>query len=178
MNHIKNKLEKEFIMPLKSNRKVALSAEDKRRGLYERVALLELEEDTTREVYLEQVGFPLLLAKQVFTNEDGTEGVLYLAGSDTTLDYERMTTIYQRRWKVEEYHKSLKSNASLAKSPTKTIRTQSNHVFASIWAFVKLERMKMATKLNHFALRSRLCVKAVQAAFRELQDLRLPQVSA
>jgi hypothetical protein len=51
MDHIKCKLEKEFIMPLKSNRKVALSPEDKRRGLYERVALLELEPNTTREVY-------------------------------------------------------------------------------------------------------------------------------
>jgi hypothetical protein len=51
---------------------------------------------------------------------------------------------------VEEYHESLKVKASLAKSPTKTIRTQSNHCFASIYAFVKLERMKMATKLNHF----------------------------
>lgn len=178
MDHIKRKLEKEFIMPLKSNRKVALSSGDKRRGLYERVALLKLEPDTTREVYLEQVGFPLLLAKQVFKNEDGTEGVLYLVSSDVTLDYERMTTIYQRRWKVEEYHKSLKSNASLAKSPTKTIRTQGNHVFASIWAFVKLERMKLITKMNHFALRSRLCVKAVQAAFQELQGLRLSQVRA
>lgn len=178
MNHIKEKLEKEFIMPLKSNRKVALSSADKRRGLYERVALLELEPNTTRKVYLEQVGFPLLLTKQVFKNEDGTEGVLYLVSSDLTLDHERMTTIYQRRWKVEEYHKSLKSNASLANSPTKTIRTQGNHVFASIWAFVKLERIKLATKMNHFALRSRLCVKAVQAAFQELQDLRLSQVSA
>jgi hypothetical protein len=178
MNHIKCKLGKEFIMPLKSNRKVALGPADKRRGLYERVALLELEPNTTREVCLEQVGFPLLLAKQVFKNEDGTEGVLYLVSSDVTLDYERMSTIYQRRWKVEEYHKSLKSNTSLAKSPTKTIRTQSNHVFASIWAFVKLERMKHITKMNHFALRSRLRVKAVQAAFQELQDLRLPQVSA
>jgi IS4 transposase len=178
MDYIKRKLEKEFIMPLKSNRKVALSSADKRRGLYERVALLELEPNTTREVYLEQVGFPLLLAKQVFKNEDGTEGVLYLVSSDVTLDYERMTTIYQRRWKVEEYHKSLKSNTSLSESPTKTIRTQGNHVFASIWAFVKLERMKLATSMNHFALRSRLCVKAVQAAFQELQDLRLSQVSA
>jgi IS4 transposase len=44
--------------------------------------------------------------------------------SDVTLDHERMSRIYQRRWKVEEYHKSLKTNASLAKSPTKTIRTQ------------------------------------------------------
>ncbi len=178
MSHIKEKLQKEFIMPLKSNRKVALSSEDKRRGLYERVALLELEPNTTREVHLEQVGFPLLLAKQVFKNEDGTEGVLYLVSSDTTLDCERITTIYQRRWKVEEYHKSLKSNASLAKSPTKTIRTQSNHVFCSIHAYIKLERMKLVTKMNHFELRSRLCAKAVQAAFRELQDLRLSQASA
>ncbi len=178
MNHIKRELEKEFVMPLKSNRKVALCCEDKQRGLYERVALLKLEPNTTREVYLEQVGFPLLLTKQVFKNEDGTEGVLYLVSSDVTLDYERMTTIYQRRWKVEEYHKSLKVNASLAKSPTKAIRTQSNHVFASIWAFVKLERMKLTTQMNHFALRSRLCIKAVQAAFQELQDLRLSQASA
>ena len=103
---------------------------------------------------------------------------MYLLSSDMTLDYERLTTIYQRRWKVEEYHKSLKSNASLAKSPAKTIRTQSNHVFASIWSFVKLEWMKLATSMNHFALRSRLRVKAVQAAFGELQDLRLSQARA
>ncbi len=74
MNHIKRELEKEFIMPLKSNRKVALCSEDKQRGLYERVASLELESDTVCEVYLEQVGFPLLLAKRVFKNEDGSEG--------------------------------------------------------------------------------------------------------
>ena len=122
---------------------------------------------------MEQVEFPLLLLKQVFKNEDGSEGVLYLVSSDVTLDHERLTTIYQRRWKVEEYHKSLKSNASLAKSPTKTIRTQSNHVFASIYAFVKLERLKLATKMNHFALRSRMYLIAVQAAFQELQSLRL-----
>jgi hypothetical protein len=175
MRFVKEALQKEFIMPLKTNRKVALSLEDKKRGNYEQVASLELEPDTEVEVYLEQVGFPLLLVKQVFKNEDGSEGVQYLVSSDVTLDYERMTTIYQRRWKVEEYHKSLKSNASLAKSPTKTIRTQSNHVFATIWAFVKLEKMKLITGMNHFALRSRLCVKAVQAAFGELQDLRLSQ---
>ncbi len=178
MSHIKEELQKEFIMPVKSNRKVAVSLEEKKRGAYERVGSMELEPNTVMKVYLEQVGFALLLCKQVFKNEDGTQGVLYLVSSDLTLGYKRITTIYQRRWKVEEYHKSLKVNASLAKSPTKTIRTQSNHVFASIWAFVKLERMKLATSMNHFALRSRLCVRAVQAAFQELQDLRLSQVRA
>ncbi len=175
MRHVKEDLKKEFIMPLKANRKVALSLEEKKRGEYEQVGSLELlEPGTVRGIYVEQVEFPLLLVKQVFNNEDGSEGVLYLVSSDVTLDYERLTTIYQKRWKVEEYHKSLKSNASLAKSPTKTIRTQSNHVFASIYAFVKLERLKLATKTNHFALRSRMYLKAVQAAFKELQTLRLP----
>jgi hypothetical protein len=120
MRHVKEELKKEFIMPIKTNRKVALSLEDKKRGAYEQVGSLELEPNTTRRVYLEQVPFPLLLCKQVFENEDGSEGVLYLVSSDLTLDYEGLTTIYQRRWKVEEYHKSLKSNASLEKSPTKT----------------------------------------------------------
>jgi hypothetical protein len=173
MRYVKENLEKEFIMPIKINRKVALSLEHKKCGEYEQVASLEPEPGTVREVYVEQVEFPLLLCKQVFKNEDGSEGVLYLVSSDVTLDYERLSTIYQRRWKVEEYHKSLKVNASLAKSPTKTIRTQSNHFFASIYAFVKLERLQMATKMNHFALRSRIYLKAVQAAFRELQALRL-----
>ncbi len=174
MIYIKEDLEKEFIMPIKTNRKVALSLEEKKRGEYEQVGSLELEPDTARKVYVEQVEFPLLLVKRVFENEDGGEGVLYLVTSDPTLDHERLTTIYKRRWKVEEYHKSLKVNASLTKSPTKTKRTQSNHVFASIWAFVKLERLKMATKLNHFALRSRIYLEAVRAGFRELQALRLP----
>ena len=132
MRYIKEDLEKEFIMPIKANRKVALSLEAKKRGEYEQVASVELEPDTVvREVYVEQVEFALLLVKQVFTNEDGSEGVLYLVSSDATLDHERLTTIYQKRWKVEEYHKSLKSNASLAKSPTKTVRTQSNRAIMS-----------------------------------------------
>lgn len=178
MRYIKQHLGKEFIMPLKANRKVALSFEHKKRGDYEQVTSLELEPATVRKVYLEQVEFPLLLVKQVFKNEDGSEGVLYLVSSDVTLDHEQLTTIYQKRWKVEEYHKSLKSNASLAKSPTKTIRTQSNHFFASIYAFFKLERMKITTKLNHFALRSRIYLKAIQAAYRELQRMQLPDVGS
>jgi len=176
MNFVKEELQKEFIMPLKTNRKVALSLEDKEQGAYERVSSLKLEEGTTLKVYLEQVEFPVLLVKQVFKNEDGSEGVLYLVSSDQTLDHERIASIYQRRWKVQEYHKSLKSNASFAKSPTKTIRTQSNHVFASIYSFFKLERIKISTKMNHFALRSRIYIKALQAAYRELQQMRLSGV--
>jgi hypothetical protein len=66
----------------------------------------------------------------------------------------------------------LKQNASLEKSPTKTRTTQTNHFFASLYAYLKLESLKITTKLNHFALKNRLYVKAVQQAFSELQKLQ------
>ena len=172
MRFVKGELNREFIMPLKSNRKVALSPEDKARGRYTAVETLEMGEGAVREVYLEGVEFPLSLAKQVFTNGDGSRGVLYLATSDTTLSYERITAIYQRRWKVEEYHLSLKQHASLAKSPTKTETTQTNHFFASVCAYVKLETLKQTTSLHHCALRSKLYLAALKSAFAELRRLR------
>ncbi len=176
MRFVKHTLDKDFIMPLKANRKVALSLADKQAGKYVRVDTLVLEPHTVREIYLEGVDFPLLLAKEVFVNEDGSHGVLYLVTSDTTLNYERLTTLYRTRWHVEPYHKSLKQNASLAKSPTHTMRTQTNHFFASLCGYIKLELLKVATKLNHFALKTKLYVRAIQVAFdtlRQLEPVRL-----
>ena len=82
--------------------------------------------------------------------------------SDLTLDGEQVTTIYKKRWKVEEFHKSLKSNAALAKSPTRTVTTQNNHVFT-------LECLKLKLNLNHFALRAKLYIKATQQAYRSYE---------
>ena len=173
MMFIKKNIEREFVMPLKSNRKVALSKADKLNGRYQIVSNIEIEPNTTMEAYLEGVDFPLLFAKQVFANVDGANGVLYLITSDLTLDNTQITAIYNRRWKVEEYHKSLKQNASLEKSPTKTVVTQSNHFFASIFAFFKLENLKAKTKLNHFALKTKIYTKALHAAFNELINLKI-----
>jgi hypothetical protein len=172
MNYIKNDLKKDFIMPLKSNRKIALSLSDKHHGLYRKVESLALEAGEVITVYLEQVEFPVLLVKQVFKNEDGSHGILYLVSNDTTLRYDQITTIYQKRWKIEVYHKSLKSNLALEKSPTKVVTTQVNHVFASLCAFIKLEMIKMKTKLNHFAIKAKIYMKSLQAAFLEVDTLR------
>ncbi|HED06040.1 MAG TPA: IS701 family transposase, partial [Ignavibacteria bacterium] len=79
---VKGELKKDFIMPIKTNRKIALSKKDKLSGKYVRVSALELKENTQQEIYLEGVSFPLLLIKQVFKNADGSQGVLYLVSSD------------------------------------------------------------------------------------------------
>ena len=178
MKFIKNEIKKDFIMPIKSNRKVALSLADKQQGRFVSVDTLALEPRTTLEVYLESVDFPLLLVKQVFVNDDGSVGVLYLVSSDTTLTYDLMTTLYQKRWHVEPYHKSLKQNASLQKAPTRTVTTQTNHLFASLCGYVKLELLKGSTKLNHFALKSKLYLQAIQVAFDALQQYRPVRLAA
>ena len=181
MKLIKNELEKDFLMPLKSNRKVALSRDEQQQGKYQAVATLELEPGGVREVWLEGVDLPLMLAKQGFTNGDGSTGILDLVSSDTTLAFGQITALYQRRWKVEEYHKSLKSNLALANSPTRTTVTQTNHLFCSLWAFIKLELLRVKTNTNHFALKTKLYMAALRTAFDQLQALephRLNQPAA
>ena len=172
MRYVKLDLEKEFIMALKRNRRVALSEDDKAKGRYQRIDQLEIPEDTTLTIYLEGVPFPLQLVCQVFTNEDGSTGVRYLVTSDLTLNADQIITIYQKRWRVEEYHRSLKQNAAVAKSPTRTETTQTNHFVAALWSFVKIELLKVRTKKNHYQLKSQLYLSAVQQAFQELQKLQ------
>ena len=124
MKFVKLTLHKEFVMPLKANRKVATSLSAKQTGRYQRVATLDLEPMLPVTVYLEGVAFPLLLIKQVFTNEDGACGRhLVCSHQRTTLQGNGMTRLYQKRWNVQPDHKSLQQNASLEKSPTQTVTT-------------------------------------------------------
>lgn len=178
LKFIKQDLKKDVICPIKSNRKVAVSLADKQAGHWQTVSTLEIKPNTVQEIYLEGVEFPLLLAKQIFKNEDQSESVLYLISSDRTLDYDQITTIYQRRWNVEVYHKSLKQNVSLEKSPTRTETTQTNHFFAALCGYIKLEMLKVETKTNHFALKTKLYVNALQSAYQTLREMNPVHLSA
>ncbi len=159
-----------FIMAIKSNRIVALSEEDKKKGNYHSIESLELE-GRTMSVYLKQYSRPVLIAKQVFKNGDGSAGTLYLATSDLSLDYQSLTTIYKKRWKVEEFFRSIKNNAAFAKAPTKTITTQKAHFTASMIAFIKLERLKSRNSKNHYAMKSEIWLAATKAAWKQLDKL-------
>lgn len=178
MKFVKHELKRDFIMPVKKNRKLALSEADKKQGRYKKLEMLELEEETAVIIYLEGLDFPVQLVKQVFTNEEGSVGTLYLVSSDLSLSYHAMTTIYQKRWNVEAYHKSLKQNAALQKSPTRTVTTQTNHLFASLCAYIKLEVLKQKRRTNHFALKSQLYLHAITTAFHTLRKLQPIQFSA
>ncbi len=98
-------------------------------------------------------------------------GELLLVSSDRKLSFDEITAIYQKRWKVEDFYKSVKSNASFAKSPARTVRTQSNHCFAAIYAFVKLEKLRIRTTLNHFAIKGQIYIEALKIAYDKLEKM-------
>ena len=175
INYIKQTLDKDCIMGFKSNRKVALSKKDKLQGNFVSISSLSMKSAELLQVYVQGIEFPMLLSKQVFTNKEASSGELYLICSDLTLSYQEIHTIYQKRWKVEEFHKAIKSNTGFAKSPTRIERTQSNHFFASIYAFVKMERLRLKNHLNHFSLQSKLYLNAIKTAFQELNKMQQVQ---
>ncbi|MCY4653859.1 MAG: transposase [Dehalococcoidia bacterium] len=172
MEFIHRKLKRHFVIALKSNRTATLSYESKLKGGFERIDELELPEGEPVRGWLRGLDFPVLLYRQVFKNKDGSSGTLYLASSELDAVGDAICAIYQKRWKVETFHKTLKSNAALAKSPTKTVRTQSNHCFMSIYSACRLEWLSVRHGMNHFALRTQIYLKAIRYAFDELQLLK------
>ena len=177
-----NRHHKYYVVPLKSNRKLTTSKESKLKGKWIKLDNLELNqqlENTNHpiEIWLEGLDHSVLLTKQIFTNKDGSIGVMYFITNDKsklTQDKSEIYNIYQKRWKIEEFHKSIKSNLGFSKSPTKTPTTQINHFFCSIYSYLKLEALTKSTKLkNHFQLKATLYAKAIQSAHQELIRLKL-----
>lgn len=164
--HKKNKV---FIFDLKANRLASTQAPvANQKKDWTAINEMDLPEMQPVQLWLKDLKIPVLILKQTFKNEGGTQGVRYLVTNDLSLTGPQIVTTYQKRWAVEEYHKSIKQNTAVAKSPTKTLKTQANHVFASLVAYVKFEKLKFATKCNHFALKSKLYLSALKAAFKEL----------
>ena len=164
--------QQQFIMPLKANRKVALSLLDHQQGRYQSIESLALKDSQFLVVWLEDVAFPLHLTRQVFKDGDLIQGDIYLVTNDLTTDTVCIQTQYARRWKVEEFHKSTKSNTGYGSSPAHTVRSQSNHLFLVMLAFVKLEALRLSTSKNHFALKKLLTLNATKLALRELNSLK------
>lgn len=172
MDFIHSTLKKFFIFGIKSNRCVAMTEADAKSGQFQQVNSLDWKDGDCKVVHLKDLAFPVKLLKKIFTNEDNSIGALYLVTNNLSIDSDRIYEVYQKRWKIEEFHKSIKQNASLAKSPTKTVRTQCNHIFASMIAFCKLELLSVKTSMNHFAIKHKLILKANQIMLLELRNLK------
>jgi len=81
MGYIKKDLVKDFICALKSNRLVAVSKEDYAANRFTPIEELPWQEETLFVGWLKDVPFPMSIVRQVFTNKDGSTGILSLACS-------------------------------------------------------------------------------------------------
>jgi hypothetical protein len=161
-----------FILGIPSNRLVAVNRKDAKAGNYVRLDKLELNAGEARKVYLKDVPFPVAVTHKVFKNGDAVTGELYLVTNDLTLSGDCAYEIYQRRWDIETYHRSLKQNASLTKSPCSTQKTQLNHIALSLLAYSRLEQMKVIHQSNHYAIKRKLLIAANQATYKQYLELK------
>lgn len=169
---VHKELKKTFVAAIKSNRKVALTLGDKKQHKFVPVSELEWQKARDYVVYLPGLDFALRVIQQVFTNKDHSTGELYLVSNDLNLTVEELCTTYGQRWGVEEFHRSIKQNVGLEKSPTKYERTQRNHIFAAMLAWIKLEVLSWKEQRTHYGFKTKLYVKALRAAFHALQQCK------
>jgi hypothetical protein len=163
---------KHYLGAVKTNLEVALSTTDRANGKFIKISEIDLQVGTSKKVYIRSVKQAVVVCRDIFINKDYSEGELLLLSTDVNQTFQQMITTYQRRWEVEDYHKSLKNNTSLEMSPARSMQTQSMHLFTSICAFIKLEQLKIKEGKNQFALKARLYLKAIKAAFEELSSLK------
>ena len=170
-----SKREKVFIFELKDNRQVTDSEKKRNQGTFERLDQLKIPEGKAVKVWIKDLEFPVKICKQVFTNKDGSNGQRFLVTNELTLTDEQFRTLYKKRWGVEEYHKSLKQNTSIGSSPAHTGIAQSNHIFAAIFAYVKLEMLKQKAGLNHFAMKAIIYLASMKTAMISFREWKTTQ---
>ena len=169
---IEEELKKKFVCPIKSNRKIALTLEERNNGKYVNISTIDIEGGSSRLVYLEGYEKPLRLIKQVVKNGDDGESIyLYLVTNDIGLSFDEVLEIYKRRWKIEEYHKSLKQNLKIEHSPTKVEISQRNHIHLAVCGFIKLEKLRLNYKMNHFAIKEKIYIEALKVAYQKVGEL-------
>jgi transposase len=128
---------------------------------------------SSRLIYLKGCNTPLNIGKQIVKNGNDDEPMyLYLITNDMDLSFDQALEIYQKRWKIEEYHKSLKQNLKTEHSPTKVELSQRNHINLTVGAFIKLEKLRLNYKMNHFAIKEKIYIEALRAAYEKVTQLQ------
>jgi len=59
-----------------------------------------------------------------------------------------------------------------------TVVTQTNHFFAALCGYIKLELLKSSTSINDFALKSKLYFSALQSAYHRLNSMQPVRLAA
>lgn len=126
-----------WIAPLRKNR--VISTKPHRQEHLEDIDIPQ----EGRRVHLKGYGFITVFK---IVSHDGD--VEYIATNDLNLTRSDVEGIYAKRWKIEEYHRGLKQQTGIAKCQARKARSQRNHIWASLHAFVALELHRLKTGIS------------------------------
>jgi hypothetical protein len=168
MTYVFEECQTDFVMALKSNRLAARGEKEAKKGSFKPLEKLKLGKRAVK-LYLKGLDFPVVVVKKTFKHGRKSSGTLYLACSDLELGYEAIFNLYKKRWKIEEYHKSLKSNCSLEKCQASTHTAQTSHFYCAALAYLLLEKTKAKEDKNHFALKKELTLLQVKYGMKAIK---------
>lgn len=110
-------------------------------------------------VHLKAYGF--IKVFKTFSQAKGE--VEYHATNNLDMTLSDIKTVAAKRWKIEEYHRGLKQTTGVEKCQARSQRSQRNHIFCSIIAFVALERQRIKTGISWYQAKQ----KIIQYAMRQ-----------
>jgi len=58
-------------------------------------------------------------------------------------------------------------------SSTKVEVSQRNHIHLIVCDFIKLEKLRLNYKMNHFAIKEKIYIEALQSAYQKVQELQV-----
>jgi len=144
---ISRTLEWHFICNLKSNRKVSIS-----QGSYVSIADLSLADKQVREVWLKEYGFALVCK---IVDRDGD--IKYLATDNLKLtDYDEFTNHFEKRWKIEEFHRGIKQTTGIQNCYSIKASSQKTHIYAAFTAFIKLEINRIKEHISWYEQKAQI----------------------
>jgi hypothetical protein len=167
MTLITDLYKKDFIFPLKTNRRIKLAGSSS----YHAISDLALEAGRVYEAMLKGYNNPVYIAHyEVKDGHDNPSG-LYLVTSDEKPDWDALLTCYQRRWQVELFHRSIKQNAAIGKAPLHAVKALMSHCYASLRGYIKLELLRIRHALSHDSIKELIRYVANQASYAAIGNL-------
>lgn len=132
-----NRIDWKWIAQLRKNRVVSTEPHH-----HQHLEDLDIPEEGM-EVHLKGYGFI-----KVFKFVSQERGVEYYGTNDLNLANSDVERIYSKRWKIEEYHRGLKQQCGISKCQARNPRSQRNHIWCSIHAFITLELHRIKTNIS------------------------------
>jgi hypothetical protein len=168
---------KYFIFEVSKNTAICPIVGEEHEKQATQVSKMEINQENPRLVWLRTAKAKVLLYRVKFKEGHTKAREKYFISNDLSLTSASFLDLYQRRWKIEEYHKSLKQNLGLGKCQARSKSSQINHIYICIGLFFKILKSYKFDDLFLFSLKKILKIKALNASYEAFANFCVRNLS-